>query len=151
MAPVFKCRRILLIVRGGHPLMAWISSWLSHWLAISSILLHLLTLHILSAGQILGLRCVVQLISQSTHWKACLVTKNGQTGSIFPIARSLSYCHPHRFLRISTVLDFWLIPEMPNLLIQFLLVLSPSILSQSICSVPSPSPSKPSLFIPGGS
>jgi hypothetical protein len=47
-------QNIMNSVKGGLSLMAWVSSWVSHRLAISSISAPSLLLHILWPGQIVG-------------------------------------------------------------------------------------------------
>jgi len=54
-------------VRGGLPLVAWVSSWTSNWLAIPIISMLSLSSHIVMAGQIVGQRFCDRVDVQSLH------------------------------------------------------------------------------------
>lgn len=72
------------------------------------------------------------------------------SGSIFSAARSLRQGHLHRFLKISPVLNFQLIPEMPPLQCQYSIpVVTPSVLlpPHPSYSYPQSSPTKCHPFI----
>ena len=91
---------LLDMVMGGFPLLAWNSSWTSHWLATPIISVPSLPQHILLAGQILGGRFCVWVGVPIPPFDIWFQEMAG-SGSVCAIARRL------RFLG---VIDSWEFP-----------------------------------------
>ena len=60
-------------VIGSIPHLPWVSSWMSPWLATPTI-----SAHIVGRKKMQVEAFVAWLVSQSFHWKSCLVIGDGQ-------------------------------------------------------------------------